>query len=267
MYRRLAPFAVAGLALSACVATHPQVVTVARANRRVTVAQVLKYSVRVVVSAGGEDRRAATGVVIAQTTGAKGPISYVVTNEHVVNPAGLEAPLYSVLVEDPQGVHTYPASLAAEGAVPAMDLAVLAVPGIRLEPATLAGDEELAIGDDVVVIGAPYGRSLSVAGGLLSQVEYHLGEPQMLKTDAAIGYGVSGGGMFSIETGHLVGIIEGYRTAQVQIPMAKESYSFDVPMPGETFAAPMAKLRHFLSDHHLASAKDQPPPLVPGTKA
>jgi S1-C subfamily serine protease len=141
-----------------------------------------------------------------------------------------------------------PAKLMAEGTVPAQDLALLQIEGPKLMPAVLAGDDELAIGDQVLVVGAPFGNGLSISGGMLSQVRLARGEPEMLKTDAPVGYGASGGGMFSMETGHLVGIIEGYRTAEVQVP-GNGSFSFDVPMPGETFAAPLAKVRRFLAEH------------------
>jgi serine protease Do len=71
----------------------------------------------------------------------------------------------------------------------------------------------------------------------------------MLKTDAAIGYGASGGGIYSRVTGKLLAIVEGYRTAKVGFAVAEQTYSFDVPMPGETFGAPSAKVRTFLSAH------------------
>jgi hypothetical protein len=70
--------------------------------------------------------------------------------------------------------------------------------------------------------------------------------PKMVKTDAPIGYGASGGGIFSLETGKLLAIVEGYRTAKVGFEVADRDYSFDVPMPGETFAAPTSKVRRFL---------------------
>jgi serine protease Do len=68
----------------------------------------------------------------------------------------------------------------------------------------------------------------------------------MLKTDAPVGYGASGGGVFSASTGRLLAIIEGYRTAKIGFALEQQDYSFDVPMPGETFAAPTAKVRFFL---------------------
>jgi hypothetical protein len=49
-----------------------------------------------------------------------------------------------------------------------------------------------------------------------------------------------------------VGLIEGYRTARVEFGKAEEGYHFDVPMPGETFVAPAAKIRHFLAERGLS---------------
>ena len=44
----------------------------------------------------------------------------------------------------------------------------------------------------------------------------------MVKTDAPIGYGASGGGIFSLETGKLLAIVEGYRTAKVGFAVAEQ---------------------------------------------
>ena len=105
-----------------------------------------------------------------------------------------------------------------------------------------------SLGEDVVVAACPFGKSLSLSGGMLSQVEWdrESKRPKMVKTDAPIGYGASGGGIFSLETGKLLAIVEGYRTAKVGFAVADKDYSFDVPMPGETFAAPTSKVRGFL---------------------
>ncbi len=52
--------------------------------------------------------------------------------------------------------------------------------------------------------------------------------------------------MFEVPTGKLIGIVEGYRTARVTID---DKRGFDVPMPGETFVAPVTKLRQFFAAH------------------
>jgi serine protease Do len=118
----------------------------------------------------------------------------------------------------------------------------------------LATDEELVPGDEVVVAAAPFGRAISLSGGLISHVEWDpkTGIPSMVKTDASIGYGASGGGVYSLQDGKLVAVVEGYRTAKVGFAVAEQNFSFDVPMPGETFAAPAAKVRAFLHAHGYA---------------
>jgi S1-C subfamily serine protease len=136
----------------------------------------------------------------------------------------------------------------------------------QLPVTPLAPDDALQLGDDLVVIGAPFGKGLSVAAGIVSQVEYGHAEngaapsaPIGLKTDAAIGYGSSGGGVFDVGEGRLIGLVEGYRTARVAFGKDAEQYAFDVPMPGETFVAPAAKIRRFLRDAGLPDlAPDRP---------
>jgi len=243
--------------------------------RRDTIHAVLSQNVRVVVVDGDQEVRSASGVVVGTGATPTGAVSYVMTNAHVVLPRAGERPDFRVLLDLPAGrSQDFAARVIALGSVPEVDLAVLAVPGIALRTARLAADDELSIGDEVVVIAAPYGHALSVSGGLVSQVDFDKASPRrpaMIKTDAAIGYGASGGGIFSLESGKLLGIVEGYRTAKVSIPLPQETYSFDVPMPGETFAAPGAKIRRFLEDHGLGALVEKldlrepegrPPPVA-----
>jgi S1-C subfamily serine protease len=226
--------------------------------RAATVQKVFPSAVRLQLAVKGEIVRSASGIAFARRDGA----SYVLTNAHVVEPAkewrgpaevrvlaGASAPVVAKVV--------------ARGRIPDVDLAVLEVPG-ELPITPLAPDEELELGDDLVVIGAPFGKGLSVAAGIVSQVEYEHAEnaaaprtPTALKTDAAIGYGSSGGGVFDVGGARLVGVVEGYRTARVAFGgRDAEEYSFDVPMPGETFVAPAAKIRRFLRDNGLGDLAD-----------
>jgi S1-C subfamily serine protease len=216
----------------------------------------MRESVRIQMSSHGEVRRSATGVVVESTPAGDGAParSIVMTNAHVADPEGLKDPTYAILIEQHgRVVQTLPAKVIAMGQVPDLDLALLEVDA-ALPSAELAREDAIDVGDDVVVIGAPYGRSLSVSGGLVSQLEPEDGagtEPRYsgMKTDAAIGYGCSGGGVFEVPSGQLVGIVEGYRTARVNID---DNRAFDVPMPGETFVAPVTKVRRFLTEHFAA---------------
>lgn len=248
MNRHLVLAAVALPTLFACASWKPAA-NAGRPSRRETIRSVLSQNVRVVVMNNGTAVRSASGVVIGKGANSEGAVSYVLTNAHVVSKREGESPKFVVLLDLPSGdSQEYAAKLVAQGVVPEADLAVLSMRGVEIEPATLGGEDELTVGDDVFVVAAPYGRALSVSGGIVSQIDFEKGStrPSMIKTDAAIGYGASGGGLFSVESGKLIGIVEGYRTAKVSFPVAQETYSFDVPMPGETFAAPAAKVRHFL---------------------
>jgi serine protease Do len=82
---------------------------------------------------------------------------------------------------------------------------------MALAPAKLGNSDSLAVGDQIIVIGAPYGlgHSLTVghisgritAGGMVSG-----GPMEMIQTDAAINMGNSGGPMFNMN-GEVVGIV------------------------------------------------------------
>ncbi|MHB8417449.1 MAG: trypsin-like peptidase domain-containing protein [Myxococcales bacterium] len=228
-----------------------------RSARYLAIHRALPQSVRIQVFAAGALGRTASGVCLADDRPAHR--SYVLTNAHVVERGDLPGdPVFRVVVEGPRGTsRTFSARLLAKGSVPGADLALLEVPGVDLVPAELAPDESPEVGEAVVVIGAPFGRELSVSSGLVSSIVWSGGEggriQDRIKTDASIGYGTSGGGVFRVRDGALVAVIEGYRTARVEMPLAsQQNYGFDIPMPGETFAAPAAKIRRFLSAQGLA---------------
>jgi serine protease Do len=238
-------------------------------TRGAVIKEVLPSNVRIAVKVDGKQIRSASGVILGAEEGARGPVAHVLTNAHVVEVGEGEVARYEVLVDRNRETARYEGRLLARGEVPDADLAVLEVEGLRARPVTLAGDAELELGDEVVAIGAPFGRGLSVSSGIVSQLEW-TGEddegPLAFKTDAPIGYGASGGGIFRVPDGKLLALVEGYRTAKVSFPVEKSSYSFDVPMPGETFAAPVAKIRRFLRTNGLEHLLD-PVAAAPGSAA
>jgi S1-C subfamily serine protease len=224
--------------------------------RAATVQKVFPSAVRIQLTAAGEVVRSASGIAFAR----RGGSTYVLTNAHVVELSREWRGPVEIRVLPGAGAPAA-AKVVARGRVPDVDLAVVEVPG-ELPVTPLAPDGELELGDDLVVIGAPFGKGLSVAAGIVSQVEYEHAEnaaasrtPVALKTDAAIGYGSSGGGVFDVGGARLVGVVEGYRTARVAFG---EEYHFDVPMPGETFVAPAAKIRRFLRDSGLGELAQEP---------
>ncbi len=230
--------------------------TARAANPRAeTVHKVFPSAVRIQITAAGKVVRSASGIAFAREDGS----TFVLTNAHVVAPGKAWAKPVEVHVLSSERDRRDPATIVATGALPDTDIAVLEV-GAELPVTELAPDDVLELGDDLVVIGAPFGKGLSVAAGIVSQVEYEFLEnaaaprrAKSLKTDAAIGYGSSGGGVFDVPRGRLIGLVEGYRTARVEFGgKDAEQYAFDVPMPGETFVAPAAKIRRFLAAHGLA---------------
>jgi S1-C subfamily serine protease len=221
--------------------------------RAQTVRKVFPSAVRIQLEIEGETVRSASGIAFA----AEGGRTYVLTNAHVVEPSSNWKRPAEVRVLPSDGGKPLVARVLAHGRVPESDLAVLEVQA-TLPVTAVAADDGLELGDDLVVIGAPFGKGLSVAAGIVSQVEYEFEEsataprrPKALKTDAAIGYGSSGGGVFDVAGGKLVGLVEGYRTARVAFGKEADQYAFDVPMPGETFVAPAAKIRRFLAQNGL----------------
>src|SRR5690606_25182148 len=113
-------------------------------------------------------------------------------------------PRLLVAVERDGREQTYHGDVIAVGRVPELDLALLRVRGVLLPAAPLAENGELELGEEVVVAAAPFGNSMSLASGMVSRLDRgDDGLAHMLKTDAPVGYGSSGGGIFSLETGRL----------------------------------------------------------------
>jgi S1-C subfamily serine protease len=252
---RLVPVAVAVIASAALGFLFAPHLGVAQGGnpRAATVQKVYPSAVRVQITAAGKVVRSASGIAFARDKDR----TFLLTNAHVVDPDGRWTDPVAVRVLVSGDAEPLVARVLARGRVPDVDLAVLEIRGTPVPVTPLATDDGLDLGDDLVVIGAPFGKGLSVAAGIISQVEYEFAEnaaaprvPKSLKTDAAIGYGSSGGGVFDVPGGRLVGLVEGYRTARVAFGK-DDAYAFDVPMPGETFVAPAAKIRRFLGEHGL----------------
>jgi len=129
----------------------------------------------------------------------------ILTAAHVVHNAE------HIMVSFPDGVKV---SAKVIGSVVAADLAHIKLDWMP-EGRTIAkiGDSDLAnIGDDVIVIGAPYGIERSLSVGHLSgrhlkeSISDGFSKMELLQTDAAINKGNSGGPMFNMN-GEVVGIV------------------------------------------------------------
>ncbi len=140
-------------------------------------------------------------------------VTTILTNRHVVNDAPT---LWTVNVITSDGVRgmAHTVRLAPNG----MDLAVIDVAGIIATPTTIAYDGSLSKGQDVVVLGSPVGLTGdilqgSVAKGIVSNFETRTAyfddanyRYDAIQIDAAINHGNSGGGLFLLSNGNLIGI-------------------------------------------------------------
>jgi putative serine protease PepD len=122
----------------------------------------------------------------------------IITNEHVVEGAT------SISVRFWNG-KTYKAEVV--GSDPSTDLAVIKVdaPASVLTPLTLADSNAVAVGDNVVAIGSPFGLENTVTSGIVSALHRQMTSPNnfsiddSIQTDAAINHGNSGGPLLNAE--------------------------------------------------------------------
>ena len=129
----------------------------------------------------------------------------ILTAAHVVQAAD------NVSVEFVDG-RTFSARVTAS--YPRADVAMLQMDTAPadLVPARLGDSDKTQVGDDVFVIGAPYGLSHSLTVGHLSgkhrskETIAGLSNVEVFQTDAAINQGNSGGPMFNM-SGEVVGIV------------------------------------------------------------
>ena len=157
-------------------------------------------------SRGGEDSNrqvlqgTGSGVVVAK--------GYVLTNYHVVEDASM--------LEVTSGDNTYSATVA--GYDESLDLAVLKVEDLPLEPVVLGDSDALKVGDWAICIGNPLDFTGTTTVGVISALNREITSKStdaygrktnnvnlMIQTDAAINAGNSGGGMFNV-AGELVGV-------------------------------------------------------------
>ena len=130
---------------------------------------------------------------------------YVITAAHVVQTADL------VEVEFANGFRT---TAAVKASNPAKDLALLKLDEIPegIDPVKLADSDEVTIGEEVFIIGAPYGYSHTLSVGHISgrHGENEAGpsgpQAETFQTDAVINQGNSGGPMFN-SRGDVIGIV------------------------------------------------------------
>jgi S1-C subfamily serine protease len=230
--------ALAILAVAACTSARHS------PSDRDVLARVLASVVHLRAELDGDDRRTGSGVVIASDP--QSPRCWVITTRHLV--AAPSPRRLSARLPDHRGTLSAEIVSVSED----QDLAILSIRGIA--PPTAVLKDLTHLGQEVWVAGFPWGGRLTVVRGVVSQLggdgeEARL-EGAVRMVDAPVSYGASGGGVFEVSTGLLVGIVEGYRTARVAQPNAPERV-LHVPMPGETTVVASAGVRRFLSSAGL----------------
>jgi serine protease Do len=163
----------------------------------------------VVIRAKGRDvTSAAGGLVRYNETGSGVLISAdgkVITAAHVVNAVD------EITVELVGGAPARARVLSSE---PSADLSLLQLDSVPsgAAPARMANSDLVRVGDQVVVIGAPYGLSHALSVGWISArwapntVYKSMPLAEFFQTDAVINTGNSGGPMFNM-SGEVIGIV------------------------------------------------------------
>jgi S1-C subfamily serine protease len=230
-------------------------------DRQEVIDRITSASVKVTLDKDGRRLGSGSGVVVASRIEGfhAEAVSYVLTAQHVFDGKNGAAILVYLTGVNAARVKKLPATLYRQGDAETLDLALLRVPGIALVPVQFPDDNEVRLGEEILVVGFPWGKRLGVFGGIVSQVPADTtgggpteeGAEQTIVVDASSAKGVSGGGVFREATGCLLGIVEGYQTASIAVESRTQSYSVKVPMPGETFVVPIARIRRFVDDAGL----------------
>lgn len=156
---------------------------------------------------------------------------YVLTNAHVVDGASV------VRVSLADGRQVVAQVLGLD---PDSDLAVLKIDAVGLHALNLASGEPVAVGDEVYVVGSPFGLEGSVTKGIVSAVGRRVVTdsgtyyPAMLQTDAVIRPGNSGGPLVN-RRGEVVGVTTAIVTGGT---------TYD----GLGFAIPASRVREMMAD-------------------
>ena len=248
-----ASIAIVCLAVAGCAAPRLS----ASVERQTVIDQIVAASAKVVVEQGGRRTASGSGVVVA-SRGTRTGVSYVLTVAHILE--GKDgADVFVRFAGAVAGKEKFAATVVRQGNAETLDLALLKVPGIAVPAAVFPADDHVLIGEEILVVGFPWGKRLGLFSGIVSQVPSESkedvtaeeGTEQTIVVDAAAAKGVSGGGVFRESTGNLLGVVEGYQTALIAVKDRSQTYSVKVPMPGETFVVPITRIRRFLEDAGL----------------
>jgi len=219
--KRVFPLAILALTGASCVSAP-------RAPHRAKLIRgILTSTVQVRSEREGGARRAASGVVVATDPGSRR--TWIATARHFVDPS-LPQDIY---VRLPGRTGVVPATVAFVS--PDHDLAFIETAQLDVEPVRLK--MAASLGDEVLLVAFPWGRRFTVVRGIVSQIVPLDGilriEGPARMIDASATHGSSGGGVFDAYSGELIGIVESYRTAKIDVPGRTER-PLEIPVAGET---------------------------------
>jgi putative serine protease PepD len=195
--------------------------------------QVLPSVVKINVK-GSQGAGSGSGIII-------GSDGKILTNNHVVSLAGQDGQI-SVNFNDGTAKKA-----TVLGTDPLTDLAVIKAQGVSgLQPADIGAADQIAVGEDVVAIGSPFGLEATVTSGIVSALNRPVsisddsGQSSQattypaIQTDAAINPGNSGGPLVDMD-GAVIGINSSIRTAS-------DSLGSEGGSIGLGFAIPIGKV-------------------------
>jgi S1-C subfamily serine protease len=219
--------------------------------RQETIRKILPTVVQIVIEQDGTRVSSGSGVIIGIRRSESGTDCYVLTASHVVS--GLpDGQIYALLERHRGGAGKRTrATLLAHRESGNLDAALLKIQPEAGCVAAEIGDAP-ALGDDILAFGFPWGRAMTLTAGIVSQVPLDESDARLM-IDGSVSYGVSGGGVYDAG-GRLIGIVEGYRSAQVTYRDGDKDAkprSFQIPVPGETYVVSLTDIRRFLQETSL----------------
>ena len=167
----------------------------------VQVYENVRFSIVVIETKQDDGDGLGTGVIIDDQ-------GSILTSNHVI------ADSSSILVLFPDGTHSEAFVISQ---TPEMDIAILqaANPSALIVPATLASPRSARVGDDVFVVGHPFGLTDSLSAGVISGFDRSFLPPGrdtklegLIQFDAAANPGNSGGPLLD-RYGRVIGIVTG----------------------------------------------------------
>lgn len=158
----------------------------------------------------------------------------ILTNDHVASLAGDGG---SITVSFDDGTEA-PAEVI--GTDPLTDTALIKAQGVDgLTPATLGKSSDVAVGEQVVAIGSPFGLDATVTSGIVSALNrpVDVGSDEdgnttaypAIQTDAAINPGNSGGPLVDLD-GHVIGLNASIRSTSSSSEAGSIGLGFAIPI-------------------------------------